>query len=523
MAADDLTALGLELRAQAAAWMDGLLGEWTLPGAEAAAEPLFELGLLETAVRSLADEIAALTRVQAALTSGFPGSPAATLPVDGSAAEAEEEDVRTVRGSSAGADGPAPHSPSGPPSGGVGASPHLAPAADRAIAGRAWSRDAGASASSEARSWDAPPAPASRSALTPPAAGGQARRLDLPFSADSAHRDAFEAGESAAERTSPRTTATLDVPPSASVGIRGLGDLAMLAGAHGLDLPPEAEPTSAEPTSPEPTSAYETGIDRDAAARPRRGDGAPVPNPASLRETPRPVPASSSDAVPFAPSASPPIRLRAWDRPPAGDQPEASGAEVDGGTAEDDRKPRRWPGLPMSDASVVRDGGIAPGGTTPGPIALPFLHMPGEPVNEGSASESGAAPFPAPAGRAVPPWPATPGGARDSGPASPGLFGGAANEAGDARDAAALPRTPGRLRPAAEILAGLRVAAPTAAAARETGTRAAAFEVEEALRRAAGADGGQVREGTTRAAVIGAVPAAEPAARRAPEAGAAPD
>lgn len=316
--------------------------------------------------------------------------------------------------------------------------------------------------------------------------------------------------------SAPRPTSALDVPPTGSGGIRGLGDLAMLAGAHGLDLPPDAEPTSAEPMP-----AYETAGDRERATGQRRWDGAP--GRAASRETALPSPSSASDEPPFAAPTPAPIRLRGWDRPPAGDQPEASGAEVDGGTAGDDRKPRRWPGLPMSDASVVRDGGIAPEGLTSGPIALPFLHMPGEPVNEGSASESGAAPFPAPSGRAVPPWPATPGGARDSGPASPGFFGGAANEAGDARDAAALPRTPGRLRPAAEILAGLRVAAPTAATARETRTRAAAFEVEEALRRAAGADGGQVREGTTRAAVIGAVPAAEPAARRAPEAGAAPD
>ncbi|HEU4561827.1 MAG TPA: hypothetical protein VFS20_28640 [Longimicrobium sp.] len=498
MAPDELTALGLELRAQAVGWLEELLDGCTLPGAEAAAEPLWELGLLETAVVRLADEIAELTRVEATLTSGFPGSPAPALPVDDTASEAADTQAPPRRG------------PAG-----------------QATARASTAVPAGAG---EDRTWDAVPASASRSVAWPTSTGEARRRLELPASPAPESPEA-SAGGVPAEPDLPRRARSLDTAPPSSVGIRGLGDLAMLAGSSGLDLPPDAEPAAAE-----------TRADSGPAAGPRQWDGASPavsarsgeaswPSPAPTRDEARsptsgspPIRRRAWDLSPMAgghadasgaewdgsaaqedaplpgftlesneaPSATPaaaPIRRRAWDHLPAGDPAEASGAAWEGGLTREDRGTRGGIVLPESAATAAREGSLALGAVTSGPIALPFLRMPGETADEGSPDGGDAAPFfPAPAAptRPVVP-PAVRGGGRTSGPAASDFAG------GDADEPVALPRS-SRRRPAAEILAGLQMTPPIAGAV-------------------------QRQEASPHAPVL-PVP---PTARLAPEAGAAPD
>jgi hypothetical protein len=312
MAGEELAALGLELRGRADAWLAGLLDGWTLPGAEAAAEPLAELSLLERDVAALAGQVATLEALRSALTAGFPGAPA---PVLADAPADEDIDPDAVRDARA-----RPPAPQEVRSG----------ADDRA-------ERRGGEGGSE------PPPPHGTS--------GTERR-----SAD-------------------REVDVASPPPSSARGIRGLGDLAALAGSDGLDL----DAGRAESAPPADRGGQDGGWDdaspSDARPDPTRGGDrwAEVdPPPMRIdraREDSRPDrPASGAEPTSLAPQ---PIRLPTWDladRTMAADQdrqqdtapPPADAGTESGGRARGD--------LARPDASVSR--GDAPSAAPP-PIRLP--------------------------------------------------------------------------------------------------------------------------------------------------------
>ncbi|HET7228993.1 MAG TPA: hypothetical protein VFJ16_03290 [Longimicrobium sp.] len=401
MEADSLATLGLQLRAEADEWLGELLGPWHLPGAEAAAEPLAELALLESAVARLAGQVAELERLESSLTAGFPGAPVpAVLADDAAALDEPGADPRPVR---RGRDGGAPPMSPAPSS----ASQDRQPVQDAAGARADRPRIASVSSGSGdgVRRDDVgslAPEPMTR------------RRLDVPFSAPADDRGAADRRSGAPDTASPRAAREWDAPPSSGGGIGGLGDLAMLAGSGGLDVPPDAE---------QPNDGASWDQPRFAGDVERAGGASAWDDPASPRretawgDAPRPSPSAPSDAVtregptsgridsPSMDAAARPIRLRAWDgratdeswsggsaaEPDRSSSPEgASGdQERDGGAA---RAERRWTDLPASIARLAADAGLAFG--VPESVALPFLSMPGEPeagaIGEGLAERNEA-------------------------------------------------------------------------------------------------------------------------------------
>ncbi|HET7461182.1 MAG TPA: hypothetical protein VFJ82_08030 [Longimicrobium sp.] len=549
MAGDELATLGLEIRGEAAEWIGGLLGGFTLPGAEAAAEPIAELVILERAVAALAGQVAELEELETALTAGFPGAALPAPPVDAAPGETEDAGPRAGRP-------------------GRGAEPWVAPAPS-AAGERPWPRDAG-------DVHDGPPRvpPFTRGAgeggrgdVGPPS---PARPADRPFTPPE-EREPAARSEAARRVDAPRADRPPNLAPSIGGGIRGLGDLASLAGAAGLELPPEtgqpaAAPRRNPPPPPHPGGPDAAGGQRGwedagpaAASSPARGsapgwedatDTASAPRPGTApraddarrpraawdeadrapADTPRtwddrlePLPGDPTTAGAPAPApARTPIRLRSWDRPEGGAP--AAGWERDAGTGPvgesrggtgDPEAPdeRRWD-LPPSLAGLARGDALTLGLLGPGAVALPFLAMPGEadPEAEGAGSTSGerggaprgsgdggtadrrGAGFPAPRQRdaAAPAgWPAA--GEEQDPAAQPWIdeFGADPNPLQAPGLARALGR---RVRPAAEILAALGEGART---------------VESAPR----------LEGSAEWPTL----APEPAERPAPEPGAAPD
>jgi len=358
MAGDELATLGLQIRGEAAEWLGGLLAGWTLPGADAAIEPIAELVILERAVAALAGQVAELEELEAALTAGFPGTPSPALSAD--AAANEEAEPRTGRRGSDTGPWIAP-SPSTP--------------ADRRT------RDGVADA--QAR----PPrvAPVSRAA---------------------------ESGrETAAGAGSVRTERGVDASPSPGGGIRGIGDLASLAGSAGLDLPPDADQPNAAahrdlPRAVSDGSAGRRGWeDATGSASAPRPSSAPVRDDAASGRTAGRTRDDAADPGSAAPQEDAsrdlpgpaPIRRPARDQSASGglaagrDRDAAAGPaghDADTGPARefrvdsDDhaaRDERRWDDLPPSLAGVARNDALTLGLLGPGSVALPFLSIPGEP------------------------------------------------------------------------------------------------------------------------------------------------
>jgi hypothetical protein len=99
--ADSLAALGLELRAEAVAWLSALTPD-ALPDGTAAARELFTaLGALEAEVAGAAADEVELTRLQAWLTAGFYASTEPFAPADAVVAEVVEQARREADGDSA--------------------------------------------------------------------------------------------------------------------------------------------------------------------------------------------------------------------------------------------------------------------------------------------------------------------------------------------------------------------------------------------------------------------------------------
>jgi ribonuclease E len=99
MAADSLAALGLELRAEAVAWLAELTPAALPDGSLAARELFTALGALEAEVADAAADEVELTRLQAWLTAGFSAPPEPFAPADAVVAEVMDAARR------AGADG----------------------------------------------------------------------------------------------------------------------------------------------------------------------------------------------------------------------------------------------------------------------------------------------------------------------------------------------------------------------------------------------------------------------------------
>lgn len=360
MAGDDLAALGLEIRGEAAEWLDGLLDGWSIPGAWAAAEPIAELVMLERALASLAGQVAELEELEAALTAGFPGTPSPAPPVDGPAGETEDAEPRAGRRSRG-------------PGDAHGSPAHVSPG------------------SGEAGRGDANPS--------------LARPIALPLSAP-LERDPAGTG-------SPRADRGTSVDPSSRGGIRGIGDLASLAGSAGLDLP--------EPNEGTDHDLSRSGDDRAASGRrgwddaaPTRGTSAPDSDAGRRRQAAwddadrstadagstrtwddpsHPVARDRGSATASAPA---PIRLPRRDLAGSSDPATSSARDTSIGAAGESRgdiddpearNERRWNDLPRSLAGLARGDALTLGLLEPGAIALPFLSMPGQ-SEEGDSAEN---------------------------------------------------------------------------------------------------------------------------------------
>lgn len=329
MADDALAALGLELRAEAAAWLAELT-PGALPDGTHAARELFQaLGQLEAEVADAAANEVELTRLQAWLTAGFFAAPEPFALADVVVAEVMEEARRREPESGAGT------------AGSVAASA----GADEFAAGGAQS----------------PPArPAADGPL--PRTGGIA---DPPAPADARRVDDGRGGWPGASAEPREATAadrrSLDGSPAG--GIQGLAALAALAGSGGVEIPVDADhpPHAVE----QPRGGADRGaVEPEIGAYPRPAHPVDVD-----RDEPSPLRRLVADARSSTSADPSPDTRRA--------------REVD---RDDVHLPPRIVRIPFTPQAVERVDDADEGWTAGAPLPIPFVTQPGDDAPSGSAA-----------------------------------------------------------------------------------------------------------------------------------------
>jgi hypothetical protein len=355
MADDALAALGLELRAEAAAWLAELTPGALPDGTQAARELFQALAQLESEVADAAADEVELTRLQAWLTAGFFAALEPFAPADVVVAEVMDE-ARRREGEPSGATAARP---------GAGASSASTEVRGASATG-ANEFAAGKAQSPPARTAADGPLPRTGAVADPPAPA-DARRVDDG-------RDGWP-GASADPRQAPtadrRSVDGSSAPPPAG-GIQGLAALAALAGSGGVQIPADADhpPHIADqPRGGSDRGAVEPAI----GAYPRRA---------------HPVDADRAEPAP--------VRRTADDTRPSSSADQSLDAsrarEVDG----DDtvHLPPRIIRIPFTPQAVERAEDADERWSASAPLPIPFVTRPGEVEQDAAPGGSAAGPTP---------------------------------------------------------------------------------------------------------------------------------
>ncbi|HEX5871869.1 MAG TPA: hypothetical protein VFY65_15680 [Longimicrobium sp.] len=352
--ADSLAALGLELQAEAAAWLAALT-PGALPDGTLAARELFQaFGELEAEVAGAAANEVELTRLRAWLTTGFFAPEGPYAPADTVVAEAMDEARHAA------------------PAAEVRSDPH----------GPASRRGSDSVGPLDVRTVDTPPrfpAPSWRDPVDDGRGGGPAAAPDRGL----ARRD----------HPAPRTRAdrSADAGPGArpSPGaIEGLGALAAFAGSGGIDLHEPREDADHPSHAADPSRGAEARTTRE----PELG---PYVRPA------QPVDADRADAAPAVRGSAEEVR-RSAAADPSADAPAQAGRareaeaaavrEVDRREVDAVRLPPRIVRIPFQPQAVDRMEDADGGWTSGAPLPIPFLTPPGEDQEDAGHAGSASAP-----------------------------------------------------------------------------------------------------------------------------------
>jgi hypothetical protein len=353
MADDALAALGLELRAEAAAWLAELTPGALPDGTQAARELFQALAQLESEVADAAADEVELTRLQAWLTAGFFAAPEPFAPADVVVAEVMDEARRRESESS----DARPVSSTGATSASSEVRGASATGANEFAAGR--------SQSPPARTAAAGPLPRTGGVADPPAPA-DARRVD--DGRDGWPGASIDPRQATADRRS--VDGSSAAPPAG--GIQGLAALAALAASGGVEIPADAEHPPRIAEQPRGGSAR-GAVEPEIGAYPRRAY--PVD---ADRAEPSPVRRTADDARPSTSA----------DR-----SVEASRArEVD--RDETVHLPPRIIRIPFTPQAVERAEDADERWSASAPLPIPFVTRPGEVEQDAAPGGSAAGPTP---------------------------------------------------------------------------------------------------------------------------------